>query len=101
MQLTATNPVHEPQPQDLAMEDFRKACRLVAGCKVSADGKLMVYDLKTIADMNTWLACANGIIRTYNLPLIAKVESRMKGKEVVSVQLKIIYNPNPNKIALP
>lgn len=93
MHLTITNPVHDIQPQDEAMEDFRKACCLVAGCKVSADGKLMVYDLKTVADMNTWLACANSIIMTHKLPLVAKVQSRMKGKEVESVQLRIIYNP--------
>lgn len=93
MTMTLTNPVHVVEQQDIAMEDFRKACRLVAGCNVSADGKLMVYDPKTVADMNTWLACANSIIRTYNLPLIAKVQSRMKGKEVASVQLRIIYKP--------
>lgn len=93
MELTLTNPVHEPQPQDIAMEDFRRACRLVAGCKVSQDGKMMVYDLKSVSNMNTWLACANSIIRTHNLPLVAKVQSIMKGKEVVSVELRIIYNP--------
>lgn len=93
MTLTLTNPVHEPKSQDLAMEAFRKACRLVAGCKVSADGKLMTYNLKSVADMTTWLACANSIIRTYNLPLMAKVQSRMKGAQVVSVELIIIYKP--------
>lgn len=93
MTLTLTNPVHEPKPQDLAMEDFRKACRLVAGCKVSADGKLMTYQLKSVSDMTTWLACANSIIMTHKLPLVAKVQSRMKGREVESVQLRIIYKP--------
>lgn len=93
MNLTLTNPVHDVKPQDLAMEDFRRACKLVAGCHVSADGKLMTYQLKTVSDMTTWLACANSIIITHKLPLVAKVQSRMKGKEVDSVQLRIIYKP--------
>jgi hypothetical protein len=82
-----------PQPQDLAMEDFRKACRLVAGCKVSVDGKLMTYQLKSVSDMTTWLSCANSIIITHKLPLMAKVQSVMKGKEVVRVELRIFYTP--------
>lgn len=82
-----------PAPQDIAMEDFRKACRLVADCKVSADGKMMTYQLKTTSNMTTWLSCANSIIITYKLPLVAKVQSYMKGKEVVKVELRIIYKP--------
>lgn len=82
-----------PQQQDLAMEDFRKAFRLVAGCNVSLGGYLMTYQLKTTANMATWLACANSIIITHNLPLIAKIRPVMHGKEVVGVELRIIYIP--------
>jgi hypothetical protein len=83
----------QPQKQDIAMEDFRKACRLVAECKVASDGKLMTYQLKTVSNMATWLSCANSIITAYKLPLVAKVQSYMKGKEVVKVELRIIYKP--------
>lgn len=82
-----------PQKQDLAMEAFRKAFRLVCECKVTPDGKLMRYQLKTTSNMVTWLACANSIIITHKLPLVAKIQSIMKGKEVVKVELRIIYKP--------
>jgi len=93
MHLTVTNLVHVIQPQDEAMEAFRKQFRLVADCKVLADGKLMTYQLKSVSSMQTWLSCANSIIITHKLPLMAKIQSAMKGKEVVKVELRIIYKP--------
>lgn len=83
----------EPQPWDIAMEDFRRAFRLVAECKVTPDGKLMIYQLKTVSNMTTWLACANSAIITHKLPLVAKIRSVMKGREAVTVQLRIVYKP--------
>lgn len=80
-------------PQDIAMEDFRKAFRLVADCKVTADGKLMRYQLKSCSNMVTWLSCANSTIITHKLPLEAKIQTYMKGSEVVKVELRIIYKP--------
>lgn len=82
-----------PQQHDLAMESFRKAFKLVAGCNVSVGGYLMTYQLKTTANMATWLACANSIIITHNLPLIAKIRPVMKGREVARVELRIAYTP--------
>jgi len=93
MHLTVTNPVHVIQPQDEAMEAFRMAFKLVADCKVLAGGKLMTYQLKSAFNMTTWLSCANSIIITHKLPLVAKVVSVMHGKEVARVELRIIYNP--------
>jgi hypothetical protein len=82
-----------PQPQDIAMEDFRKAFKLVAGCRVSKDGKVMTYGFKTTSAAHSSLIDANSIIIANKLPLVAKVRSVMKGKEPVSVELRIIYNP--------
>jgi hypothetical protein len=93
--LTSTRPLPDktfPQLQDLAMEDFRKAFRLVAGCKVSADGMVMTYDFTTMSAAHSSLSDANSIIIANKLPLKAGVRSVMKGKEVVTVQLRIIYN---------
>jgi hypothetical protein len=80
--------------QDIAMEDFRKAFKLVADCNVLADGKLMTYQLKSTSNMTTWLSCANSIIITHKLRLVAKIRSVMKPKEVVRVELRIVFKPN-------
>lgn len=80
------------EPQDEAMETFRKQFKLVAGCQVSADGKLMTYQLKTMAGSNDFLRTANAIIIEEQLPLIARVVSVMKGKEVVGIELRIIFH---------
>jgi len=91
--LPAISKVIRVEPQDEAMEAFRNVFKLVAGCNVSVDGKLMTYQLKSVSDMQTWLSCANSIIITHKLPLTAKVQSQMKGKEVIKVELRIIYKP--------
>jgi hypothetical protein len=80
-------------PQDLAMDDFRKQFKLVAGCEVSADGKMMTYQLKSMWGAQEWLSAANSIIIASNQPLVAKIRSVMKGKELVGVELRIVYTP--------
>lgn len=82
-----------PAPQDLAMEDFRKTFRLIAGCHVSADGKVMTYDFSSMSAAHSCLSDANSIIIAGNLPLVAGVRSVMKGKEAVTMQLRIVYKP--------
>lgn len=82
-----------PAPQDLAMEDFRKAFRLVAGCHVSEDGMIMAYQFETMSAAHPHLSVANSIIIANKLPLKAGIQSVMKGKEVVTVQLRIVYKP--------
>lgn len=82
-----------PQPQDLAMEDFRNAFRLVAGCRVSKDGKVMTYDFKTMSAAHSHLSDANSIVIANKLPLKVGVRSIMKGTELICVQLRIVYNP--------
>jgi hypothetical protein len=90
--LTQTT-VKEIEPQDEAMDAFRRLFRLVAGCEVSPCGKVMTYQLKNMVGANTWLANANSIIIAGKLPLKARIRSVMKGKEVVRVELRIIYQP--------
>lgn len=80
-------------PQYIAMEDFRKLFHLVAGCKVSKDGKIMTYDFKTMSAAHSELSTANSIIIANKLPLVAGVRSVMNGKEAVSIQLRIVYKP--------
>lgn len=81
------------EPQDIAMEDFRKQFFLVAGCEVSADGMVMTYQLNKMTGANTWLGHANSIIIANKLPLKAHIRSVMKGKETVRVELRIVYKP--------
>ena len=80
-------------PQDIAMEDFRKAFRLVAGCHVSADGMVMTYDFSSMSSAHSSLGDANSIIIANKLPLKAGVRSVMKGKEATTIQLRIVYTP--------
>lgn len=80
-------------PQDLAMEDFRKAFRLMAGCHVSKDGMLMTYQFSSMSAAHSSLSDANSIIIDGKLPLTAGVRSVMKGKETVSIKLRIVYTP--------
>ena len=84
-----------PQPQDIAMEDFRKAFRLVAGCHVSADGKVMTYEMQTLPGAARWLSEAQKIITGNGLPLKPGVHAHRKSgsAEIENVQLRIIYNP--------
>ena len=82
----------EPAPQDIAMEDFRKAFRLVAGCHVSDDGKMMAYQMQTIPGAARWLSDAQAIITANQMPLKAGVRAVKKGEEV-SVELRIVYTP--------
>jgi hypothetical protein len=93
MELTVTNPVHVVEPQDVAMEEFRKQFHLVAGCRVSRDGMTMVYQFETMSAAHSSLGDANSIIIAGKLPLKAGVRSVMKGKEAVTVQLRIVYTP--------
>jgi hypothetical protein len=84
-----------PEMQDLAMEEFRKQFKLVAGCKVSDDGKVMVYQMQTLAGAARWLSDAKQIITANLMPLEPGVKAYVKkGQEVPeSVELRIVYNP--------
>jgi hypothetical protein len=94
MELTLTHHmIDDVEPQDLAMEAFRKQFRLVACCEVSADGLTMRYQLKTMSGANTWLGHANSIIIANKLPLKAGIRSVMKDKEVIRIELRIVYKP--------
>lgn len=93
MELTVTNPVHVVEPRDKAMEEFRKQFRLMAGCHVSKDGKIMTYDFNSMAAAHSSMGDANSIIIANNLPLAAGVRSVMKGRVAVTVQLRIVYKP--------
>lgn len=84
---------NEVEPQDLAMESFRKQFRLVAGCEVSKDGMTMRYQMQTIAGAARWLSNANAIITANRMPLKAGVKAVMKGKETVGAELRIVYTP--------
>lgn len=84
---------NEVEPQDLAMDEFRKQFRLVAGCEVSEDGLRMTYQLQTVAGAARWLSNANAIITANKLPLVAGVRAVKKGTETVSVTLNIVYKP--------
>ena len=94
MELTLTeHMIDDIAPQDLVMDQFRKMFSLVAGCEVSADGKLMTYQMQTIAGAARWLSNANSIITANKLPLSAGVRAMKKGTETVSVTLNIVYKP--------
>lgn len=81
------------EPQDLAMESFRKLFKLVAQCKVSDDGKLMVYQMQTLAGAARWASEAQGIISVNRLPLDASVKGYIKKGQMVphKVELRIVY----------
>jgi hypothetical protein len=95
MELTLTHHmVDNVEPQDEAMDSFRRLFRLVAGCEVSKDGMRMTYQLKAIDGAAVWLSNANSIITTNKLPLAAGVKVKQKGKVVESVTLSIVYKPH-------
>jgi hypothetical protein len=74
------------EPQDEAMDCFRKHFHMVANCNVTGDGKLMIYRIK--GESTTWLNHAKNIIKTRNLPLIAELIS-----DVCGTFIHIIYKP--------
>lgn len=81
------------EPQDEAMEQFRKMFKLVAGCNVSEDGKVMVYQMQTLAGAARWSSEAQATITANQLPLSAGVRAVRKGGEITSVELRIVYKP--------
>jgi hypothetical protein len=81
------------EPQDEAMDEFRKNFRLVACCFVSRDGKKMSYRLKTEDRANIWKINAGNTITSLNLPLIAEIKVKREKGKVVEVFLNIIYKP--------
>jgi hypothetical protein len=94
MELTYTHHmIDDVEPQDIAMEQFRKVFRLVAGCQVSDDGLTMTYQLQSVAGAARWLMNASAIITANKLPLKAGVKAVMKGRETVGAELKIVYKP--------
>jgi hypothetical protein len=79
------------EPQDEAMDQFRKLFKLVAGCKVSDDGKVMVYQMQTVASAARWLSDARSIITVNRLPLETGVRAIQEKGKVTSVELRIVY----------
>lgn len=79
------------EPQDEAMEAFRKQFKLVAGCQVSEDGKVMVYQMQTLAGAARWMGEAQRIITANLLPLKAGAREVKKDGVTVSVELRIIF----------
>jgi hypothetical protein len=78
--------IDDIEPQDLAMERFRQNFRLVAGCNVTSDGKLMIYRIK--GEAKEWLTKAQDIIKSGNLPLVAEIVS-----DITGTFIHIIYKP--------
>lgn len=94
MELTLTHHmVDNVEPQDEAMDQFRRMFKLVAGCNVSDDGKVMVYQMRTVASAARWLSDAKSVINSKRLPLEAGVKAKMKGRVAESVTLVITYTP--------
>ena len=89
-----TTLTHVVEPQDEAMDEFRKLFKLVAGCKVSEDGKVMVYQMQTLAGAARLLSEAEGIVSVNKLPLDASVKAYQKKGEKVPhrVELRIVYS---------
>jgi hypothetical protein len=83
----------EIEPQDEAMDQFRRLFKLVAGCNVSNDGKLMVYQMQTLPGAARWLSDAQLIITANLLPLDASVKAyTKKGQQIPErVELRIVY----------
>jgi hypothetical protein len=81
------------EPQDEAMDMFRRNFRLVAGCRVSADGNKMRYSLKTEKGAQDWLSKAEGIIQSHNMPLEADIKVKKEKGRVIDVYLTINYKP--------
>jgi hypothetical protein len=92
LQLPAVEKVVDQQ--DLVMDRFRKNFKLVAGCNVSEDGKVMTYQMQTLAGAARWLSIAEGIISANRLPLTASVKAYQKKGEAAphKVELRIVYN---------
>ena len=83
--------VDDVQPQDLAMDLFRAHFKLVADCYVTKDGKIMTYQMKTLAGAARWLSEANAIITANKMPLNARVRAQKKGMIDEKVELIITY----------
>lgn len=81
------------EPQDLAMEAFRNEFKLVAGCNVSQDGKVMVYQMQTLAGAARWSNDAMAVINANRLPLKVGIREVKKGGMTEKVELRIIYKP--------
>lgn len=93
--LTTQPTTTDIDPQDEAMDAFRKLFKLVAGCKVSEDGKVMVYQMGTVASAARWASEAQATISCNRLPLDASVKAYQKKgeKEPHRVELRIVYKP--------
>jgi hypothetical protein len=91
MQVLQLPTVATIEPQDEAMDAFRKLFKLVAGCNVSADGKVMTYKMQTVAGAARWLSEAQAIITANQLPLKPGVVAVKKDEVIVRVELRIVY----------
>jgi len=80
------------EPQDEAMDQFRKLYPLVAGCTVAKDGRTMTYNLKAPITSSVWEIAAKKIIAANCLPLETSVELKVKEGEVCAF-LVITYKP--------
>jgi len=82
-----------PEPQDFAMESFRKAFPIMAGCQVSDDGKKMTYNLGKcqFGSGLLWLKRARDIINNNNLPLTALTYENIAGYNFGNTTLFITY----------
>jgi len=93
MELTLTHHmIDDVEPQDEAMDQFRKLFRLVAGCKVSKDGRTMTYNLKSPLTASVWKISALKIIAAGSLPLAADIELKEDEGEICAF-LVITYKP--------
>jgi hypothetical protein len=81
------------EPQDEAMDQFRRLFKLVAGCKVAEDGKVMVYQMGTLASAARWSNDARAVINSNKLPLKVGVKAVKEKGQVTSVELMIMYHP--------
>jgi len=80
------------EPQDIAMDQFRKLFPIVAGCIVSQDGRTMTYNLKSPLTASVWKISAMKIIATGSLPLAANIELKEVEGEICAF-LVITYKP--------
>lgn len=81
------------EPQDEAMDAFRRLFKLVAGCKVSEDGKVMVYQMGTLASSARWSNDARAVVNSNKLPLKVGIRAVKENGQVTSVELRIMYQP--------
>lgn len=94
MQVLQQHTTTDIEPQDEAMDQFRKVFPLVCDCKVSEDGVLMTYQLKSLSGAVNSLNDAERVINSNYLPLKAKLKGKYTtGKELRGFELQIIYQP--------